>query len=332
MNLFIGVDLGGTNIKAGLVDIDDGKVLFHKSVPTLAREGHDAVMQRMADVILETIQASGVDKSSVKGAGVSAPGLLDMDKGLVLFLPNLPGQWPNVPLQATIVEKTGLPTFILNDARAITNGEWRYGAGRGVDTIVCFAVGTGIGGGLIVNGQLHLGIGGTAGELGHQTIDFNGPVCGCGNHGCLEAFASGPAITTMGIKAVTQGRTTSIGKLVDYDLNKITPEVIADAANAGDAIAQDIYNLAGTYIGIAICNILVTVGPRKVVIGGGVAAAGDLLLEPIRRTLRERVFVVPVNEVEVVRAQLGSDAGVLGVAQWASVSLSRKMASSPVKN
>jgi glucokinase len=128
--------------------------------------------------------------------------VLDLAKGTTLFLPNLPGTWPNVPLRDFLQQKTGLPVFLLNDVRAITFGEWKFGAGRGADTMACFAVGTGVGGGLVINGQLHLGIGGTAGELGHQTIAFNGPVCGCGNRGCLEALASGPAIAAMGVKAV----------------------------------------------------------------------------------------------------------------------------------
>jgi glucokinase len=181
-----------------------------------------------------------------------------------------------------------------------------------------FAVGTGIGGGLVINRQLHLGIGGTAGELGHMMIDFNGPRCGCGNYGCLEAYASGPAIAAMGIKAVVQGQTTMIASLCNYDLNRITPELIARAAREGDEIALDIYEKAGLYIGIAAANVCVSIGPRRIIIGGGVAQAGDLLLEPIRRTLRERVHVMPVEEVAVVASQLGDNAGVIGIACWAA--------------
>jgi glucokinase len=143
-------------------------------------------------------------------------------------------------------------------------------------------------------------------------------VCGCGNRGCLETFASGPAIAAAGAKAVMQGVTTAIGGLVDYDLNRITPEVIAEAARQGDAVAREIYNQAGTYLGIATANVLVMLGPRKVVLAGGVAAAGDLLLEPVRRTIRERVTIMPVEQVEVVTATLGANAGVLGVAFWAA--------------
>jgi glucokinase len=184
--------------------------------------------------------------------------------------------------------------------------------------MACFAIGTGIGGGLVINGQLHLGIGGTGGELGHQTIDFNGPPCGCGNRGCLEAFASGPAIASMGMKAVIQGRTTVIGKLVDFDLNKITPDIIAQAAALGDDIAQTILQDTGTYIGVAAANVCVSLGPSKIVIAGGVSQIGEPILEPIRKTIRERVTIMPVEQVEVVQAELGDDAGVIGAALWAA--------------
>jgi glucokinase len=190
-----------------------------------------------------------------------------------------------------------------------------------VDTVVVFAVGTGIGGGLVINGHLHLGIGGTGGEIGHMTIDYNGPTCGCGNKGCLEAYASGPAIAAMGMKAVAQGLSTRIGEMSEYDLNRITPELIARAAQAGDQIAQDIYERAGFYLGMTAANICVAIGPRRIIIGGGVSQVGDLLLNPIRRTLREHVSVMPVEQVEVLQSQLGNNAGVIGAACWAADTL-----------
>jgi glucokinase len=324
MKKFIGCDLGGTNLRAAIVDVETGDVLHQKSIPTLAREGHDAVMKRMADLFLEVIKESGMKKDNIGGIGIGVPGVLDLEKGETLFLPNLPGTWPHVPLRDTITLLTGLETALLNDVRSITNGEWRFGAGRGVDTVAVFAVGTGIGGGLVVNGQLHLGIGGTGGELGHTMIDFNGPRCGCGNDGCLEAYASGPAIAAMGMKAVSQGLTTKIADLCEYDLNHITPELIAQAAEVGDEIAKDIYEKAGFYIGIAAANVCASIGPRRIVIGGGVAQAGELLLDPIRRTIQERVFVMPIEEVEVVQSKLGDNAGVVGVACWTAFMTDQK--------
>ena len=316
MKKYIGCDLGGTNLRAAIVDVENGSIIHQMSMPTLARDGHETLMKRMAGLFLQMIEWAGIKKEDIGGIGIGVPGVLDLEKGETLFLPNLPGTWPHVPLADTITKLTGLPTVLLNDVRSITNGEWRFGAGRGLDTIAVFAVGTGIGGGLVINGQLHLGIGGTGGELGHMTIDYSGPVCGCGNKGCLEAFASGPAIAAMGMKAVTQGLTTRIGEMCEYDLNRITPELIAQAAREEDPIAMEIYERAGFYLGIAAANVCVAVGPRRIIIGGGVAQAGDLLVAPVRRTLQERVTVIPIEQVEVVQSQLGNNAGVIGVASW----------------
>jgi glucokinase len=317
MQKYLGVDLGGTHLSAAIVNTETGAVTGLRTIPTLAREGHAAVVARMAELIEAVITGSGLAKDQFAAIGIGVPGMLDLERGLVLFLPNLPGNWPDVPLQAMIVERLGLPTHLLNDARSMTLGEWAFGAGRGVDTMACFTVGTGIGGGLVIGGKLHLGIGGSGGELGHQIIDMHGPPCGCGGRGCLEVFASGSAITAMGLKAVTQGLTTCIGEMVDYDLNRINPEVISRAARAGDEIACDIYERAGFYLGIAVSNVLTAVGPRKVVIGGGVAQAGDLLFDPIRRTVQERVHIMPKEEVQILPAQLGTTAGLIGAALWA---------------
>jgi glucokinase len=318
MKKYVGCDLGGTNMRAAIVDVENGSILYQMSIPTLARDGHDAVMKRMAGLFVQMIEWAGMKKADIGGIGIGVPGVLDLEKGETLFLPNLPGTWPHVPLGDTIAKLTDLPVALLNDVRSITNGEWRFGAGRGVDTLVVFAVGTGIGGGLVINGQLHLGIGGTGGEVGHMTIDYNGPTCGCGNKGCLEAYASGPAIAAMGMKAVAQGLTTRIGEICEYDLNRISPELIARAAETGDEIAIEIYERAGFYLGIAAANVCVAVGPRRIIIGGGVSQAGDRLLDPIRRALRERVTVMPVDQVEVVQSQLGNNAGMIGAACWAA--------------
>ena len=321
MQKFIGCDLGGTNLRAAVVDVDAGTVIFQQSVPTLARQGHDAVMKRMADLIEHTIHRAGFSKKEIQGIGIGVPGVLDLEKGETTFLPNLYGNWRQVPLRDTIQLQTDLPTSLLNDARAITVGEWKYGAGKDFDTIAVFTLGTGVGGGLVVDGKLHLGFGGSAGELGHMTINFDGPRCGCGNYGCLETYASGPAIASLGIKAVVQGLTTQIGELCQYDLNRITPALIAQAAREGDPIAQDIYKQAGYYLGIAAAILCASVSPKRIIVTGGVANAGELLLEPMRKTMRERVFIMPVERVEIVLGQLGDNAGVIGSASWAALNI-----------
>ena len=324
MKKYIGCDLGGTNLRAAIIDIEDGSVIHSLNTPTLAHKGHDEVIERMGDLFLELIHSSGFRAEQIGGIGIGVPGVLDLENGETLFLPNLYGTWPHVPLRDKISNITGIPTSLLNDVRSITFGEWLYGAGRGEDTVAVFAIGTGIGGGLVINGQLHLGIGGTGGELGHMTIDFNGPKCGCGNYGCLEAYASGPAIASMGMKAVAQGLTTSIGQYCEYDLNRITPELIADAALTGDEIAKEIFDKAGFYLGIAAANLCASIGPRRIILAGGVANAGDLLLIPMDRTMRSRVNIMPVDQVQIVPAQLGNNAGVIGSAAWSNFQLGQK--------
>jgi glucokinase len=318
VTLYIGCDLGGTNIKAGIVNLEEGSVLHADSIPTNSQDGHDAVMERMADLLHSLISESGMDQSELLGIGVSAPGVIDLKNGTTLFLPNLSGQWRNVPLGNTLSAALNLPVTLLNDVRAITYGEYIYGAGQGVNRMACFAIGTGVGGGLVLNGELLLGFQGTAGEFGHQTVEINGLRCSCGNYGCLEAYTSGPAIASRAEKAVRQGFTTLIAEMIDHDLNKITPEIVARAAEEGDEIAQEIWDSVGHYLGTGIANICVAFGPERVVLTGGVAAAGDLLLKPIKKTLQERVFVMPIKNVEVVLSSLGTDAGILGMASWAS--------------
>ncbi len=315
---YVGCDLGGTNIKVGLVDILNESVVTSKSGKTRSQDGAEKVIRRIADLIKTLVTESDVKWSQIGGVGVSAPGRLDLKKGETVFLPNLPGHWINVPLKALLESYLDLPVYLLNDVRAITYGEWAFGAGKGVECMLCLAIGTGIGGGVVIDNKLVLNQGGSAGELGHITVDVHGPICGCGNHGCVETYASGPAITALGLKAVVQGQTTIIGEMVDYDLNKITPHTIAKAAEAGDQVALSIWDTVGEYIGVAIINAALVVGPKRVVLAGGVAAAGDLLLDPIRKTLQKRMIVMPADNIEVVLGTLGNDAGIIGTAVWAS--------------
>jgi glucokinase len=319
MKVFVGCDVGGTNIKAGLVNVEDGLVLISNSIPTLARQGPEAVMKRMAQLISDLIDEIHIEKSEIGGLGISAPGMIDLETNTTLFLPNLYSEWRNIPVGERMKAYLGLDVAMLNDVRAITFGEWAFGAGEGVDSMACFAIGTGVGGGLVVNHQLVLGIGGTAGELGHQTVDPNGPLCGCGNHGCIEVFASGPAIAAEAARGVLQGWSSKIVDLIDHDINQLTAEVVSRAAMMGDALALEVWERAGYYLGIGVANILTSVGVKRVVIAGGVAKAGDLLLDPIKKVVKQRVFLMPVDQVEIVSAKLGNDAGTVGMAAWSAI-------------
>lgn len=316
MSHYIGIDLGGTNLRAAIADTETGEIFHQRKCPTLAAEGQQPVIRRIVQLIRELIEAGGVD-CRIEGVGIGVPGTPDIDSGVIQFLPNLPGKWLDVPLRAIVEEQVRLPVALINDVRAITLGEWIFGAGRGAETLACLAIGTGIGGGVVVNGQFHLGIGGTAGEFGHHVVEVNGLPCGCGGRGCLELYASGPAIAAMGVKEVMHGHTTRIGELVEHDLNRIDAGTVVQAALEGDSIAKGILQQAGNYLGIAVGNILGVISPQKVIFGGGVSRAGDLLLKPIVQTMNERVHVIPLQKVDFVLAELGISGGLLGAALWA---------------
>jgi glucokinase len=317
MKPFVGVDLGGTNLRAAVVDTTSGRVLAQQRCLTQAHEGQAAVTARMTALIETAMAESGCTAEQLGGLGVGVPGTPDIETGLVRFLTNLPGQWRDVPLAALLSERLGLAAVLINDVRAVTLAEWRFGAGRGADTLACLAIGTGIGGGLVVKGRLHLGLGGTAGEFGHQVVDAHGPPCGCGGRGCLELYASGPAIAAQAAKAVLHGHTTRLGPLCGYDLNRLTAQVVVEAAAEGDAAALDILARAGQYLGIAVANIITAVSPEKILFGGGVGLSGDWLIDHVRRVIVERVHVVDVSQVRLVRAALGDEAGPIGAAVWA---------------
>jgi len=316
---YLGCDLGGTNMRAAVVDAETGATFTAVKNATHAHEAPEAVIGRMVHLFEAAITASGVLRSAIRGAGVGVPGRVDYESGETRFLPNFYGNWPDVPLASRLQKLTGLPTHLINDVRSITLGEWRFGAGKGIDTLACFAIGTGIGGGLVIRNRLHLGLLGSAGELGHLIIDTSqdAPVCGCGARGCVEAFSSGPQIAARGARAVMQGRTTVIGELAGHDLNKITPALICNAAQAGDPVALEIYDEAGYHLGIAVASVVVALAPKMVIFGGGVAAAGELLLAPVRRALSERVHMLPPEKVRLAQAMLGDEAGIAGAAGWA---------------
>jgi len=245
---------------------------------------------------------------------MAVPGLADVRRGLTKFLPNLPTQWRDVPVRDLLEPKVRCPVFLLNDVRMATLGELTFGHGRARPsaTMVFFAVGTGIGGGVAVDGKLRLGPLGAAGELGHQIILPDGPRCGCGNRGCLETLASGPAIAAEGIRLMQSGLAPRLHELVGGDASRVTAREMAAAAQAGDKNVEEAIARAAEYLGIGVVNTVVVLHPDLVVIGGGVARLGELLLEPIRRTIRQRVGMFPTDGVEVRTSLLGEMAGTLG--------------------
>jgi glucokinase len=290
----LGLDLGGSALKGVVLERDGGE----------PREATRAVEETRAgaapDEIVAQLAAFGRRLADTAGgvdtAGITVPGLFDAAAGTGEFVTNLGGAaWRGVPIVAPVAEALGVPTALLNDARAFGFAEARLGAARGCDTAVFFTLGTGVGGAVVVGGRLHLGLG-SAGELGHQTVLPDGPVCGCGNRGCLETLVQAAAI------AAAAGRETA--------------EAAVEAARSGDERALRALAGAGAWLGIGMANAVVTLHPERIVVGGGVAEAGELVLGPAREELRRRVRLAPVEDVEVVRAELGYDAGAIGAALW----------------
>jgi glucokinase len=290
----LGLDLGATNLKWAMLSHDGGTWTTIACDQVRTRIGADpdavpaAVVEQLAAVAIEANAAWGPAAT----VGIGVPGLYDPATGTTRFLVNLPGPWAGQPVAGPVGAALGLPTVLINDARAFGLAELRLGAGRGASSMIGLTLGTGVGGVIAVDGRVLQGHDGTAGEIGHQTIDPDGPWCGCGNRGCLEAFARADQI------AIACGTATA-------------EEAVA-RARAGDARAIDGLAQIGRYLGIGIANMVAVIAPDKVVIGGGISAAADLLWDPIRDELRRRVRTTSLDEVEIVTAELGTWAGAIG--------------------
>ncbi len=305
----LGVDLGGTKIGTGVVD-QDGTVRCSDVQPTLADEGPEAVIDRIIAGAQRALDHAGLAHKDVCSIGIGAPGPLDIPQGLLLEPPNLPG-WHNVPLRQIVQERLGVPTYLENDANAAAVGEYLYGAGRDTRDMVYVTVSTGIGGGLILDGHIYHGVSGGAGEIGHMTILPDGPRCGCGNRGCLEALASGTAIAREAHDLVARGVPTAVAREADQE---VTAKQVVDAMHEGDPYAQQIVAQAMFYLGIGVANLVNLFNPERIVIGGGLAALGDDLLGPVRRAIALRAFPSSSAQVTAVLALLGRNVGIVGAA------------------
>jgi glucokinase len=306
--MYAGIDLGGTTMTAALGD-SAGNVIVERTVPTHSHEGPSRLLARMAELVLELAAAAG---AKPRALGVGVPGLVDFDRGRTLFLPNLVTQWRHVEVAATLEPALGCPVFLLNDARAAALGELVFGHGRNVGTMVFYTLGTGIGGGVVVDGKLRLGAAGGAGEIGHQTIVIDGPLCGCGNRGCLETLASAPALTGEGVRLLRSGLAPKLHQLVEGDAGRVNPKVMKQAADAGDAHVAEAILRALRYLGVGAANMVVALHPELIVYGGGMAALGELLTQTVRQEIARRVQMFPAADVRVERSLLGDKAGVLG--------------------
>jgi glucokinase len=311
----IGIDLGGTNLKLALLDAER-RIVRRAVVPTGGADGHDAVLSRMVSGI-ESLRAAAPELE-IAGIGVGVPGEVEMATGITGDLPNLPGRWIDVPVGPIIADATGLPVGVINDAKAFALAEHRLGGAAGADTALLVTVGTGIGGAVIAHGQILYGVGGMAGEIGHLVMQPEGPRCTCGNLGCLETLASGPAIVAEATRKVAQGFTTALLGLNGGDLGRLTAADVATAADEGDTEAIDVVDRAGAWLGMALAGAIALLAPEVVVIGGGVAPGGSRYLRAAESTARAHTGVIDIDRVAIRPAALGYDAGVIGAALWGS--------------
>jgi glucokinase len=309
--VYIGIDLGGTAIKAVVTD-PEGRVLVRREAATDGHHGRDALITRLAalvDEMRDELRSSHLE-AFARAVGLSVPGVIGQAEGRVEFTVALTADWNGFLAAAALEVAAGLPTILANDSQAATLGEHVAGGGRGCRDFVCITVGTGIGGGIVLEGRVYTGSRGMSGVFGHMTVVPDGPPCACGNCGCLELFASGTAIAKAGLEA----------GLGDDGAGEISAERVTELAVAGDDKAREIYRRAGTLLGVAVGNLVLTLNPRAIVVGGGVSRAGNLLLDPLRDEIERRTAVLSAERggVKVIGSPLSGWAGAIGSAVWAA--------------
>jgi glucokinase len=310
----VGIDLGGTNIAAGVMPTDGTREIAMRMIPTRAEEGAEAVVSRIAalieDVITQTRLETGAERSDFLGVGIGSPGPLDRARGLVIVTPNL--GWRDFPLRDEVSVRVNLPATLDNDANCATLGEWWCGAAKGGRNVVGMTIGTGIGGGLILDGKLYHGASDAAGEIGHTTIDSTGRRCKCGNYGCLEAYTSGPAIADRARESLEGDSDSILPSMVDGDWSKITAQTVFEASKRGDRIALEVVRDTAHFLGVGVSNLINIFNPDTFVIAGGVTQAGELLFDPLRAEVRRRAFKPSVEACRIVPGSLPLSAGVVG--------------------
>ncbi|GBF10634.1 ROK family glucokinase [Tepidibacillus sp. HK-1] len=309
--ILIGIDLGGTSIKMGLVSTE-GELLSHQEISTRTKEGVNAIIEDMVQYAKTLVQDQGFALDQVQGIGIGIPGLLDMEQGIVRLAPNL--GWKDVAIKKQLEEKLNIPVKIENDANIAALGEAWVGAGKGYKHIVMATIGTGIGGGIIIDGKILHGKKGMAAELGHIPISDEGIQCGCGNYGCLETVSSATGMIRKAKEVVTQGRPSLLTEQYVDKMDEITAKSVIDAAKLGDHEAMQIVNRAGSLLGKALATVANLLDPEIMIIGGGVSRAGDILFNPIKQAFHEHGLKNIIDSIEIVPAQLGNDAGMIGAA------------------
>src|SRR3989442_8973401 len=307
---FVGVDLGGTQLRVAVAD-DRGRLRTVVRRTTEAARGRDHVIKRIVDAVKQGLEEDGTPPRRVRALGIGLPGPVDPAAGLVISPGNLPG-FRNVPLNRILTRATGIPSFLHHDAHLAALGEHRRGAARGASELIYVTVSTGIGAGLILRGELYAGAHGIAGEIGHIVVQPGGPLCRCGNHGCVEAIASGTGIA----RAARESARGTPGSAL-HGLEHPHAEDVARAARAGDELATAILENAGTYLGIAMGTLVNLFNPQLIVLGGSVIKAGNFMLGPMRRSMNASSWKAARRGLRIVRPALGDDVGLIGAVEYA---------------
>jgi glucokinase len=306
---------GGTNLRAAVVT-QDKKVLARDTTPTHAEKGPEAVMEAIREGVEDAVRAAGLERRDLLAVGIGAPGPMNWQTGVVYDPPNLPG-WKNVPLADEMRKRLGVPCFVENDANVAGYGEFWLGAGQGTENMCILTLGTGLGGGIVTHGKLLRGVDGTAAEIGHLKVERNGRLCGCGGHGCLEQYASVTGLRRTAWSAIEAGRVTVLEEMSGGSFDGLTGKMIDEAADRGDEVAAWAMNETAVWLGLGIASLVNLLNPERVVLYGGLVAAGERILKPVREVVMKEAFEVPAKRAEIVVAALGEDAGVIGAAACA---------------
>lgn len=309
MRYYAGVDLGGTNTKIGILDID-GNIFKSSIIKTFSDRGVDDTLNRIWETIRNLVQELDIDIKNLSGIGIGIPGPVK-DQSIVKFFANFPWE-KNINVKELMEKISGVETKLDNDVNIIAMGEAKYGAAKSSSSSVTIALGTGIGGGIYINGSLISGFSGAGGEIGHIKLEKDGKLCGCGQRGCFEAYASATGMIREAVSRLAVNKSNLLYKLIDKKIDKLEAKDIFDAAKQGDSFSLDIIDYETEYLAMGIGNILNILNPEVIVIGGGVALAGDILFNPLKEKLKKYVLPVALEDLKIVPGVLGNEAGIKG--------------------
>jgi len=311
----LGVDVGATIVKIGLVN-SKGKIVYKTSLFTSSLKTKAIFIERVIKQIRQIVKEKELLKKNLAGIGIGLPGSVDYAKGIVHNLTNIKN-WKGIPLRGILRKHFDFPIHLDNDANAFAQGQLKWGKAQGVKNAICVTLGSGVGGGLIINGKVYRGSNYSAGEIGHVCIDVHGPKCGCKSNGCLESFVGNKYIVNRAIERIKNGQKTSLVKKVNGRLNLITPEMITEAAKEKDVFSVKTWEEVGTYLGIGLGGMVNVINPEKIIIGGGISKSGKFIFSPLQKELKKRTMKQHLKILKVVKADFVDDAGVMGAASLA---------------